>query len=106
MAGLPSLDTVQATKMCSALIVQVTIQYTAQYITLWYLTLQYTTIQYNTVQYSCPPGPQALLDKDFPLLQLPHVEEDIFKQQEEEDKSLKQLAQVLICTWCTVLYSV
>ena len=61
IARLPSLDTVEATMKCSALVVQ------------------------------------ALWDKASPLLQLPHVEEDMLKHfysKRRNIKSLKQLAQM------------
>jgi len=61
IARLPSLDTVEATMKCSALIVQ------------------------------------ALWDKASPLLQLPHVEEDMLKHfysKRRNIKTLKQLAQM------------
>merc|ERR1712240_163417 len=61
IARLPSLDTVEATMKCSALVVQ------------------------------------ALWDKASPLLQLPHVEEDMLKHfysKRRNIKTLKQLAQM------------
>jgi len=61
IARLPSLDTVEATMRCSALIVQ------------------------------------ALWEKQSPLLQLPHIEEDMLKyfySRKRNIKSLKQLAQM------------
>ena len=78
IARLPSLDTVEATMKCSSLVVQVSSEILA-----YSLSVDF----YHYIM-------QALWDKASPLLQLPHVEEDMLKHFYSKRRNIKSLAQL------------
>ena len=78
IARLPSLDTVEATMKCSSLVVQV-----SSAILAYSLSVDF----YHYIM-------QALWDKASPLLQLPHVEEDMLKHFYSKRRNIKSLAQL------------